>query len=118
MFTEVASVAVLVYDAEKAARWYTEKLGFELESKQGHWVAVRPTGSKSAVLHLCEKCTEWGNDQPGGSTGMFLKCDDKERTYKEMKDRGVEFVVELKEFSLGGGKYAVFKDPDGNEFWM
>jgi catechol 2,3-dioxygenase-like lactoylglutathione lyase family enzyme len=118
MLTKIASIAVLVNDAEKAAKWYQEKLGFELESRQGHWVTVRPHGSKSVVLHLCERCREWGDDKPGGSTGLFMKCDNKETTYKEMKDSGVEFTVDLKEFPMGGGKYAIFKDLDGNEFWM
>jgi catechol 2,3-dioxygenase-like lactoylglutathione lyase family enzyme len=117
MFNEIASVAVLVSDATKAALWYQEKLGFELDSAKGHWVAVKPPGSKT-VLHLCGKCEDWGSDLPGGQTGILIKCHDKEETYEQMKNRGVEFKVELTEFPWGGGKYAIFKDPDGNEFWM
>ena len=88
MLTEVSSVAVLVQDAKKAAAWYQEKLGFELESTQGHWVAVRPKGSRM-VLHLCERCEERGDDRPGGQTGIGFKSDDKERTYRELKENGV-----------------------------
>ena len=44
MFTEVASVAVLVHDAGKAAEWYRQKLGFEV-SVQGHWVTAKPPAS-------------------------------------------------------------------------
>lgn len=116
MFTEVGSVPVLVRDAAKAAAWYKEKLGFEV-TVQGHWVAAKPPGS-SVVLHLCAENEDWEGDRPGGQTGIFLKCDDKEKTYQDLKRRGVEFAVELREAPWGGGKYAIFKDLDGNKFWM
>ena len=116
MFTEVGSVAVLVNDATKAADWYKRQLGFEV-SVQGHWVTAKPRGSNT-VIHLCAKNEDWENDRPGGQTGIFVKTDDKEETYRELKSRGVEFDVELMEAPWGGGKYAIFKDPDGNKFWM
>jgi len=100
MFREVASVAVLVNDAKKAAEWYQEKLGFEVDSMRGHWVAVKPTGSKT-ILHLCAKCEEWGSDSPGGKTGIFLATEDKEKTYRELKAKGVEFAKELTTESFG-----------------
>ena len=116
MFTEVASVAVLVHDAGKAAEWYRQKPGFEV-SVQGHWVTAKPPAS-GVVLHLCGKCEDWEDDRPGGHTGIFIKTDDKEKTYKELKSRGVKFEVELVEAPWSGGKYAIFKDMDGNKFWM
>ncbi len=115
MLTEVSSVAVLVHDAKKAAAWYQEKLGFELASMQGHWVAVKPKGSKM-VLHLCERCEEWGDDRPGGQTGIGFGSDDKETTYRELKEKGVPFAKDLR--TEWFGTYAIFKDLDGNEFWM
>jgi len=114
MLTEIASVPVLVRDAKKSAEWYRNKLGFEI-SIQGHWVEAKPKGS-SAVLHLCEKCKEWEDDSPGGNTGIFIKSDDKAKTCEELKGKGVEFTVELTKESWG--TYAIFKDPDGNEFWI
>ncbi len=116
MFTTVSSVAVLVNDAKKSAEWYHDKLGFEV-SIQDHWVTVKPKGSTS-VLHLCEKNDDWGKDLPGGQTGIFIQSDDKEKTYNEMKSRGVEFSIELQKTPWGEGKYAIFKDPDSNLFWM
>jgi catechol 2,3-dioxygenase-like lactoylglutathione lyase family enzyme len=114
MFTSVSSVAVLVKDAKKSAEWYREKLGFDV-SIQGHWVAVKPEGSK-VLVHLCEKCEEWGDDQPGGNTGISLASDDQKKAYEELKRRGVDFAVDLK--TEWFGTYAIFRDPDGNEFWM
>ncbi len=114
MLTEIASVSVLVRDVKKSAEWYREKLGFEV-SIQGHWVEAKPKAS-GTVLHLCEKCKEWGTDSPGGNTGIFMGSDDKTKTYEELKAKGVEFSVELTKESWG--TYAIFKDLDGNEFWI
>jgi lactoylglutathione lyase len=114
MFTEISSVPVLVRDAKKSAEWYRDKLGFEV-SVQGHWVQAKPKGSKT-VIHLCEKCKEWNDDSPGGNTGIFLSSDDKTKTYQELKTKDVEFSTDLTRESWG--TYAIFKDPDGNEFWM
>ena len=114
MLAELSSVPVLVNDAKKSADWYKEKLGFEA-SIQGHWVTVRPKGSK-IVIHLCEKCEEWGDDSPGGNTGIGFYSDDKKKTYEELKAKGVEFAKGLT--TEWFGTYAIFKDPDGNEFWM
>jgi catechol 2,3-dioxygenase-like lactoylglutathione lyase family enzyme len=114
MIEGIFSVAVLVKDAERAAEWYRDKLGFEV-MKDGHWVTCRPPGSK-VQFHLCEPCKEWGDDAPGGNTGIALLCDDVERTYRELKSKGVEFAKELTRGKSGA--YAVFKDLDGNEFWI
>ena len=50
---------------------------------QGHWSTTRPPGSP-IMLHLCEQCKEWGDDQPGGNTGISFATDDKEQTYREL----------------------------------
>jgi len=116
MLTEVGSVAVLVTDANKAAEWYRQKLGAEV-TVQGHWVAAKLPRS-NVVIHLCGKNEDWEDDRPGGQTGISLKSDDKDKTYRELKSRGVEFDVELRDAPWGGGTYAIFKDLDGNKFWM
>ncbi len=135
MITGVGSVAVLVSDARKSAEWYRDKLGFEIVEDEGHTVFVKPRGSQF-LLHLCGKCGAWETDRPGGRTGVWFHCgkvgmrkdkesgqlipasnpDDVERTYLELKKKGVEFSEVLT--STGWGKYAILKDPDGNEFEM
>ncbi len=133
MITGVGAVAVLVRDAKKSAAWYHEKLGFEIVSAEGHAVFVRPPSSPFPLLHLCEECESWEGDKPGGSTGLWLPSGpitfrkaksgellpasdprEVEKTYQELKDKGVPFNGELKTTSWG--KMAAFRDPDGNEF--
>jgi len=133
MISGVGSIAVLVTDARKSAEWYRGKLGFEVVESKGHVVFVRPKGSKTLV-HLCAKCESWQADRPGGRTGVWLTCgrprmhrDKKssmlipssdpaevERTYHALKGKGVAFAEELTTTSWG--KYAILRDPDGNEF--
>jgi len=134
MITGVGSVAILVNDAKKSAEWYRDKLGFEIVGIEGHTVFVMPKGSQALLLHLCGRCDSWENDQPGGRTGIWLQCgeitirmdkstgqvlpasnpESVERTYLELKKNGVEFSEELT--TTDWGKYAILRDPDGNEF--
>ena len=49
-------------------------------------------------------------------TGQLLPAsnpEDVERTYRELKEKGVEFAEELT--TTKWGKYAIMKDLDGNE---
>ncbi len=132
MLTGVGSVAILVSDPEKSAEWYRDKLGFEILVKRGHAVYVRPKGSPT-LIHLCGKCDAWESDRPGGRTGVWLHCGmitwikDKKsglslpfsdpsavaKTYNQLKKKGVEFSEGLT--STDWGKYAILRDPDGNE---
>ena len=134
MISGVGSVAILVRSAVKSAEWYHDKLDFEIVAKEGHTVFVKPKGSQYPLLHLCEECDSWEEDKPGGRTGVWFSCgeinlqrreklgrvlpasspEDVEKTYDELKKRGVEFSEELT--TTDWGKYAIMKDPDGNEF--
>jgi len=110
LLKSIVDVAVVVSDANKSAEWYEEKLGFEVRDKQGHWVTVAPKGS-NVVLHLCEtKPLEQGN------TGIAFDVDDLDKAYRELSAKGVEFTV--KPTKEEWGSYAMFKDPDGNVFWL
>lgn len=134
MITGVGSVAILVHDAKKSAEWYRDKLGFEIVGTEGHGVFVKPNGLQKLLLHLCEQCDDWGEDRPGGRTGVWLQCgevtirkDEKtgrvlpasdaanvEKTYFELTEKGVEFSEGLA--TTKWGKMAILRDLDGNEF--
>ena len=63
------------------------------------------------VLHLCET-----TPLEPGNTGIAFQVDDLDKAYKEMSGKGVEFTVKPKKEEWG--YHAMFKDPDGNEFWL
>jgi predicted enzyme related to lactoylglutathione lyase len=110
MIKSIMDIAIVVSDAKKSAQWYKENLGLEVRDNEGHWITVAPKGS-NVLLHLCEtSLLEKGN------TGIAFCVDDLDRTYREMSGKGVEFTTEPKKTEWG--TYAMFKDPDGNEFWL
>lgn len=133
MMIGVGSVAVLVHDATKSLAWYRDVLGFEVINAEGHPIFLK-SGRGGAMIHLCSECSAWGNDQPGGRTGIWLQCGptrtmrdektgmtilasdpaDVENAYAELKSKGVMFSEELK--TEWWGKTAIMQDPDGNEF--
>jgi lactoylglutathione lyase len=110
MFKSIVDVAVVVSDSKKALKWYTGVLGLEAVDTEGHWITVAPKGSKT-VLHLCES-----DKLEKGNTGIALSTDDIDKTYKELKAKGVKFTHPPKD--EGWGVYAMFEDPDGNVFWL
>jgi lactoylglutathione lyase len=133
MIAGTGSIAILINDVAKSVEWYRDKLGFEIVENHGHTVFVRPRGSQ-LLLHLCAKCDAWEADHPGGRTGVWFNSgeivmqkagksgqlipasdpNEVEKTYLELKKKGVEFTEELT--STSWGKYAILKDLDGNEF--
>ncbi len=110
MIKSLYDIAVVVSDKAKSAQWYKDKLGFEIRDNMDHWVTVAPKGS-NVVLHLCEQTPL----EPGNS-GIGLSVDDLDKTYNELSGRGVEFT--RKPTKAEWGSFAMFKDPDGNEFWI
>ncbi len=103
-------VAVVVSDAQKAAVWWREKLGFEVRDNEGHWVTVAPQGS-DALIHLCET-----TPREKGNTGIGFLAKDVMKAAKELESKGVRFTKPAEKAPWGA--FAMFADPDGNEFWI
>ena len=113
MIDRIRSVAVVVSDENRAKEWYRDKLGFEVQEEVEHWVVVAPRGSLTGI-HLCK-----GQTLEPGNTGILFYAEDVEATYQELKRKGVQFSRELAKAEWNENiKYAMFKDPDGNEFWL
>jgi len=110
----LADCAVTVSNAQDAARWWTEKLGFGVHTvgaAGGHAVMIAPPGDRF-VLHLCA-----GIEAPQpGDTGIAFMTDELEPLVRRMLAAGVTFPVPLRQESWGG--MAKFADADGNVFWL
>lgn len=107
---QIGSVALVVSDGQKSAKWYQEKLGFELRDKEGHWITVAPKGT-DLLLHLCE-----GEELEPGNTGFAFYVKDAKKEEDALRRKGVEFSEPVHKTSWG--TYGMFKDPDGNEFYL
>jgi lactoylglutathione lyase len=109
MIKKILDVAVVVPNGKEASKWYSEKLGLKVHADEGHWITVGPGGSQT-IIHLCE-----GEPDPG-NTGIGFVADDLDATYRELSSKGVRFTK--KPADEGFGKYAMFSDPYGNEYWL
>ncbi|MEX0976986.1 MAG: VOC family protein [Woeseia sp.] len=122
MKQSIIHVALVVRDYDEAIEFYTRTLRFTLvedsyqPEQNKRWVVVAPPGSDGITLLLAraakpEQEAFIGN-QTGGRVFLFLNTDDFWRDYKEMIDRGVNFVRKPKLESYG--TVAVFEDLYGN----
>jgi len=115
MIRRVKFVSVPVTDHDRALEFYSKSLGFEVMTDQSYgegqrWIELGIPGAETrVVLHRPE-------DEAGTGTfkGISFLADDVEATWRELSERGVEFVQEPK--TEPWGTSAVFRDPDGNTF--
>ncbi|MEO5894071.1 MAG: VOC family protein [Vicinamibacterales bacterium] len=115
MITHVKFVSIPTTDQDRALAFYTQKLGFKLATDQPfdgkqRWIELRIGASDTRFVLF----TMDGGPQPGAQFSGALACDSVERTYEELSGRGVEFVAPPA--TEPWGTFAVFKDPDGNQF--
>ena len=121
MNQRLVQMALVVADYDEAIRFYTGVLGFELVedtqmSETKRWVVVKPKGAGVFSLLLAKAASEEqkavvGN-QAGGRVFLFLHTDDFWRDYRNLVEKGVDFVRGPSEEAYG--TVAVFKDLYGN----
>lgn len=111
------SVAVVVKDRNRAAKWYRQKLGLKVLADDGeHWVVVG-RGRSGMRLHLCEADGGRKPEAAEADTGILLEVDRPlPKVAKALKKAGVEFEAEPEETPWGWS--AKIRDPDGNILWL
>ena len=116
MIKQIKFVSIPVADQNRALDFYTEKLGFTIITDQPfddkqRWIELRvPKAETRVVLFTAE-----GEEKRIGTfMNVSYACDDIDKTYAEMKARGVEFNGPPEKEPWGA--YAIFKDSEGNSF--
>jgi uncharacterized glyoxalase superfamily protein PhnB len=128
----ISTAQVWVHDQDEALAFYTEKLGMEVRSdvtlaEMGNfrWVTVGPAGQPDIAIVLmaipgppvmdADTADQVRSLMAKGFAGtVFLTTDDVEASYRELKERGVEFTEEPEERPYGID--SAFRDPSGNAF--
>jgi catechol 2,3-dioxygenase-like lactoylglutathione lyase family enzyme len=115
MIRGIKLASIPVRDQDAALKFYTEKLGFKVLTDQPHgnqrWIELGIPGAESRLALFTPPGHE---NRIGGFQPMTFWCDDVEATVKTLKSKGVEFAKDpTKEV---WGTFAIFKDPDGNQF--
>jgi lactoylglutathione lyase len=116
----VSQVVVPVRDQDAALEFWTKRIGFDLVSDETfgdeRWIELRPPeGSPRIVISLRAE------DDPGPSprdehphSPVFFTCDDINATYRELRERGVDFPTPPVQMYFGW--WAMFADQDGSRY--
>jgi len=115
MIRGVKFTSIPVTDQDKALKFYTEKLGFKLLTDQPfndkqRWIELGIPGADTRVVLF----TFDNGLHPGMQMNITYWSDDVEGTVRELKSKGVKFVMEPKKADWGTA--AAFQDLDGNSF--
>jgi uncharacterized glyoxalase superfamily protein PhnB len=126
---KIASAHLWVHDQDVALKYWTERVGMEvredvsLPDLQFRWLTVGPPGQDDLSIVLMAVPGEPVMDEAtkkqvldltakGFAGTVFLQTDDCQKSYEEMKARGVEFTEEPHEMPYGID--CGFRDPSGN----
>ena len=123
----VDKIAIVVDDYDKAIRFFTEALGFDLVEdspaltteggRPKRWVVVRPPGAETGILLARadgERQAAAVGNQVAGRVGFFLQVEDFDAAYRRMTAAGVKFVTEPRDEPYG--RVVVFLDISGNRW--
>jgi predicted enzyme related to lactoylglutathione lyase len=116
MIKGIKFLGVCVSDQDRAVKFYIEKLGFRIRTDQPfngkqRWIELQIPGAETGIVLFTPEGQE---DRIGTFVNTSIGCDNLERTYHELKAKGVEFSTPPTQQPWG--KFAIFKDPDGNSF--
>ncbi|HKP89073.1 MAG TPA: VOC family protein [Thermoleophilaceae bacterium] len=126
----IANAQLWVHDQDEALAFYTEKLGMEVRSdatlpEMGdfRWLTVSPPSQPDLAIVLMaipgppvmdeDTAAQVRDLMAKGFAGtVFLRTDDCQASYEELRGRGVEFTEEPQEYPYGID--SGFRDPSGN----
>jgi catechol 2,3-dioxygenase-like lactoylglutathione lyase family enzyme len=116
MIKGIKFASVPVRDQDQALAFYTGRLGFKVITDQPfdgsqRWIEL---GLPRADTRLVLFTPEEHRDRIGTVSHVTFYADDVEATWRELRERGVEFVQEPEKADWGTA--AIFKDQDGNVF--
>ncbi|MFJ9058755.1 MULTISPECIES: VOC family protein [unclassified Streptomyces] len=115
-----------VSDQSATLAFLTGTLGFELtvdvpHGENGRWIEVRPPGAQThvALAAVEPAVVETLRALAGRMTHGWFDCDDLDATCKDLRERGVEIVVEPQATPWReGGRWAQIAGHDGNLYGL
>jgi lactoylglutathione lyase len=120
----ISTVCIFVADQDRAKKFYTEKLGFELRRDSplypgatARWISVAPRGAETeAILYLPDDNWQHYKQVVGQSQALTFNVTDMTKLYADLKSKGVTFVQEPKKEPWG--TFAIIQDSEGNRILM
>jgi len=117
MITHVKFVSIPTADQPRALAFWTDQVGFTLLTDQPfddrqRWIELSVGDSATRVVLFVPDDEE--SDRVGRAFYGAFACDDVEATHRQLEARGVAFAKPPTKAPWGS--FAVFSDPDGNQF--
>jgi uncharacterized glyoxalase superfamily protein PhnB len=122
VITKVRSVGIYVSDQQRALEFYRDVLGCDVVADTpigewegaARWIEVRLPGDDVNLLLFTPQGQE---DRVGTFSNVIFHVDDLQRTFEELSEKGVDFPTPPEQAEWGKW-WAVFADPDGNQFGL
>ena len=117
MITQLKFISIPVKDQKRALKFYTEKLGFKIATDQEmgpggqRWIELRIGKAETRFVLFTMEGEE---SRIGTQMNCSIACDDVDATYRQLKERGVEF--EGPPQKQPWGSYVTMIDSEGNRF--
>jgi lactoylglutathione lyase len=116
MFRQIDYTMIVVSDMARSVEFYRDKLGIPLKFESPEWTEFA-TGSTTLALHgggVRQEYQDTGDQSKmAGSCSIGFNVDDVDKTYEELKAKGLRFVMPPTQREGEGIKLAVAIDPDG-----
>ncbi|MDQ1706939.1 MAG: hypothetical protein QOJ88_150 [Pyrinomonadaceae bacterium] len=116
MFKQVDYTMVVVSDMNRSVEFYRDQLGIPLKFQSPDWTEFQ-TGTTTLALHGggVVPATPPAADptKQAGSCSIGFNVADVDKTYEELKAKGIRFVMPPTQREGEGIKLAVCIDPDG-----
>ena len=115
MITHLKFAGIPVRDQERALKFWTETMGLRVVTDQPlgnqRWIELAIRSSETRIVLFTPEDHE---NRVGTFFNGSFACDDVEATHRQLSERGVEFVKPPAKQPWG--TFAIFRDPEGNQF--
>lgn len=115
MFKQIDYTMVIVSDMARSVEFYRDKLGIALKFESPEWTEFQ-TGATTLALHgggIAPERRGGAGDKDAGTCSIGFNVEDVDKTYEELKAKGINFVMPPTQREGEGIKLAVCADPDG-----
>lgn len=116
MFKQLDYTMITVSDMARSIEFYRDRLGLVLKFESPEWTEFQ-TGPTTLALHgggITRQHSGEGNEgTPAGTCSIGFNVEDVDKTYVDLKERGIQFVMPPTQREGEGIKLAVCIDPDG-----
>src|SRR6185295_6493617 len=116
MFKQIDYTMVVVSDMQRSVEFYRDKLGLPLKLQSPDWTEFQ-TGTTTLALHgggVAPSGPPAGDpSKQAGSCSIGFNVENVDKTYEELKAKGIQFVMPPTQREGEGIRLAVCSDPHG-----